>query len=95
MADLLPEMIGKPQVPKMDAAEEDWEDHFALRWERRMQGLCWCFDKDVGKFDCRWIPRCFQLSMWLDTGFWVFTGTYKLYKPKDPRDCYGRYFPKS
>ena len=78
MADLLPEMIGKPQVPKMDAAEEDWEDHFALRWERRMQGLCWCFDKDVGKF-----------------GFWVFTGTYKLYKPKDPRDCYGRYFPKS
>jgi len=29
MADLLPEMIGKPQVPKMDAAEEDWEELYS------------------------------------------------------------------
>lgn len=29
MADLLPEMIGKPQVPKMDASEEDWEELYS------------------------------------------------------------------
>ncbi|CAE7695844.1 unnamed protein product [Symbiodinium sp. CCMP2592] len=29
MADLLTEKIGKPQVPKMDAAEEDWEELYS------------------------------------------------------------------